>query len=122
MNEELQSIISRFSDVADYKRALLRSLADAGTAAYLEGDISTAKDFAQQCMQKIDLTKIKADEPVSQLKATIRPLALAFVLARRDGNVPNELAEKFQAIQDKLKAEDPRTSVLKEVNYLLEKN
>ncbi len=53
------------------------------------------------------------------MKTFIRPLALAIVLARRDGTVPNELAEKFQSIQEKLKADDPKTSVLKEVGALL---
>ena len=71
-------------------------------------------------MKEIDLAKLSADAPVIELKSRLKPLALAYLLARHNGTVPSELEEKLNAIRDKVKELDPKSAVLRETAELVQ--
>ena len=118
--DKVKMISSEFPEIAGFKRELLKAQADVGLFAFKQGNISTAKEYSEECMKEIDLAKLSADAPVIELKSRLKLLALACVLAQHSGTVSSELEEKLNAIRDKVKELDPTSAVLRETAELVQ--
>ena len=118
--EHVKKLAADFPKVAGHQRAITRCQAEAGLFALKDGDISTAKEYAEIGMKQLDLSNLTVERPMVVLKNDLRILTLAHALARRDGTVPSELEDKLNSIRDKVKELDPTSAVLRETAELVQ--
>ncbi len=117
--ERTKRLAEKHPETVEYQRSIKALLGELGTQSLLLDAIAEAKVYAALAMDGVDISELRDDAPIGELKPYAHLLALAVALARREGeeNDPETTAllAKLQMICGRLKSAAPKIETLEMV-------